>query len=74
MNRLKDEREPTHDQNGNLKSGIKAYSKGFGIGILFGVAVCIYTPLKGFSIILLFACLFGAIGYQLKMKQNDSSK
>lgn len=53
------------------RAGIKAYSIWFGIGSLVGTAVSIWGGLMGLSTVFVFASLFGAIGYQIKMKNYE---
>jgi len=75
MKRLKGKIEQvTKHENGKFKSGFKAYSKGFGIGFLVGTGLCIATRVNSVSIILLFSLVFGAIGYQLKMRNDERSR
>jgi len=54
-----------------FKESIKAYRIGFGIGTLIGIGVAIGFNLSGVPTVFVFASLFGAIGYQIKMKKYD---
>ncbi|CAG5086782.1 hypothetical protein [Parvicella tangerina] len=69
MNRKQDISEKEQYQN-----CAKAYAKWFGVGSLVGTTVTIVFGFKGVSITFFFACLFGAIGYQLKKRKYENRK
>lgn len=74
MKKSKDISNSQNNPNEKYKASVKAYAKGFAIGSLVGTAFGIVFNMNGVSTVFVFASLFGAIGYQLKMRSYERGK
>lgn len=72
--RNKDIADKKNTPKEQFRASVKAYARWFGVGSLVGVGLGIWLNISGVSTVFVFACLFGAIGYQLKMKSYDRRK
>lgn len=62
------------DDRKKYKEGIKAYKVGFGSGVIGGIAICIVTGKFWFTLPVLLGLFFGAIAFQLKTKDNETTR
>ncbi len=54
----------------DYKKGFKGYRNGFLTGLLLGFGVCLFYSKIGWPIPVFFALVGGAIGFQLKIREN----